>query len=341
MKCSYYTSIRILPSNPVPSNVPYEEFLELGEMAEELGYDRVLLSEHHFAVDEWSPSPMMALAALASRTKRIRLGTFVTLVAMHNPLRLAEDCATLDVLSNGRFDFSFGAGGSVRELGIFGVNPKESFGRTYESLSIMERCWTEEEFSHKGKYFTFEDVTMRPKPIQKSIPIYAGALGPKSQALSAKRGYNLCAAGNSPTWQNYEPLLREHNRDPKDIQFCSAPNFVHVAETKEQAWDEAEVGMHWSMDFYRHQGPQVGAPIMPAPPVGEFRKVSEAYGFPIAIGTPDDVLEALSHYKDKPVDELAAGIGYPAMPHEAAKRSLSLFAKECMPEIRRWGRTGA
>lgn len=338
MRCSYTTAIRTLPHRPAPLPQVYQEFLELGVLAEDLGFHRVWLSEHHFAEDDWGPSPLLTLSALAARTRRIQLGTFVTLVAMHNPLRLAEDCATLDILSNGRFSFGFGAGGSEMELRTFGIDPKESVGRSYEALEIMTRCWTEDEFSHHGKYFDFENVRMRPKPVRRPIPIHAAALGPQSLAKSAQRGYNIVSALHSPLWTTYETLLRENGRDPLTVEINSGPLFIHVAESKEKAWDEAEEGMQWSLQFYELHGAQRGAQTAKTPPVGEFRKVGLAYGQPIPIGTPEDVLNALAPLKHAPLDELALGFGYPGMPHEAAKRAMEMFAKECMPEIRSWGR---
>lgn len=331
MRVSFCSGIRTLPSDPAPLPQLYREFLELGELAEELGFHRVWLSEHHFAEDDWNPSPLLVLSALATRTQRIRLGTYVTLVAMHHPLRMAEDAATVDILSNGRFDLGFGAGGASIEYETFGINPKESFGRAYEALEIIARCWTEEEFSHAGKYYTFNDVRMRPKPVQRPIPIYSAAMGPQSQARSAERGYHLVSALHSPTWRNYEGLLVEKGRKRQDIEIVSGPLFIHLADSKAQAWDECEAGMHWSIEFYNRRGDE-----MPLPPLGEFRKLGMAYGQPIPVGTPDEVMKNLRPLKDQPLDELCFQFGFAGMPHDAAKKAMRMFAKECLPEISSW-----
>jgi alkanesulfonate monooxygenase SsuD/methylene tetrahydromethanopterin reductase-like flavin-dependent oxidoreductase (luciferase family) len=331
MRVAFTTAIRNLPSNPKPLPQLYAEFLELAEMAEELGFYRVWVSEHHFAEDDWSPSPLLALSAAAARTKRVRLGTYVTLPAMHNPLRLAEDCATLDLISNGRFDFGFGPGGMDVEYNVFGIDPKEKIGRAYETLDIMTRCWTEEEFTHEGKYFQFKNVRLRPKPVQRPIPLYSGALGPQSMARSAKRGYGTVVALQGENWKDFERIANEAG---KQVDVVSGPVFLHLAENKEKAWDECEAGMQWCMEFYKRRGFP-----MPAPPVGEFRKVGQAYHAPIPVGTQDDVLKTLSAYKDAPCDEMVVWFGYPGMPHEVAKRSMRQFVKECMPEIESWGRT--
>jgi alkanesulfonate monooxygenase SsuD/methylene tetrahydromethanopterin reductase-like flavin-dependent oxidoreductase (luciferase family) len=336
MRVAYTTGIRTLPSRPElpspPESLPqlYNNFLELGVMAEELGFDRVWLSEHHFAEDDWDPSPLLVLSALSQRTKRVRLGTFVTLIAMHNPLRLAEDCATLDILSNGRFDFGYGAGGMAFEYNIFGIDPKESFGRAYESLDILTRCWTEEEFSHHGKYFKFDNVRLRPKPVNRPIPIYSGGTGLQSVRKAAERGYGMVTALHLPGWEGYEGIATAAG---KKVDIVSGPTFIHIADSKQQAWDECEVGMQWCLEFYKRRGLD-----MPVPPVGEFRKVGKFYGVPAPVGTPQDVLETLSPHKDAPCDEIVFQFGFPGMPHEYAKRAMRVFAKECLPEIKSWGR---
>jgi len=333
MRVSFCTGIRTLPSDPAPLPLLYRDFLELGELAEELGFYRVWLSEHHFAEDDWNPSPLLVLSALATRTKRVRIGTYVTLIAMHNPLRMAEDTATLDILCDGRFDLGFGAGGSALEYETFGIDPKESFARAYEALDVVRKCWLEEEFSHAGKYYTFNNVRLRPKPVQRPIPIYAAAMGPQSQAKSAERGYHLVSALHSPTWRNFEGLLAENGRRREDADIVSGPIFCHISDNKEKAWDECEVGMQWALDFYARRGQP-----MEVPPVGEFRNQGTAYRQPIPVGAPEDVMKVLRTYKDEPMDEICLQFGFPGMPQSQAKRAMERFAKECMPEISTWGR---
>lgn len=332
MRVSFATGIRTLPYDPEPIVDQYRKFLELGRLAEDLGFHRVWLSEHHFAEDDWNPSALIALGALATHTSRIRLGTYVTLIAMHHPIRLAEDTATVDILSDGRFDFAFGAGGQPLEYQTFGIDPKESFGRAYEALEVLEKCWTEEVFSHDGKYFHFDEVRMRPKPVQSRIPIYAAAMGPQSQRRSAQRGYHLASALHSPTWRDYEGLTLAQGRSQESLDVVSGPIFLHLADTRDQAWDECEVGVQWCLDFYARRGQP-----MDVPPVGEFRKRGLAYGQPIPVGSVDDVLETLSPLEDQPLDELCFQFDFPGMPHEQAVRSMQTFAREVKPVIESWG----
>jgi alkanesulfonate monooxygenase SsuD/methylene tetrahydromethanopterin reductase-like flavin-dependent oxidoreductase (luciferase family) len=119
---------------------------------------------------------------------------------------------------------------------------------------------------------------------------------------------------------------------------------VHVSDSRKQAWDEAEAGIHWAMNFYGRRRPGGHYPIhsvaKPLSPVGRLRDESEnaTYGLTPAVGSPDDVLRILSAYRDEDVDELVPNFHYPGMNFEYCKRSMRMFAKEVMPEIRKWGR---
>jgi alkanesulfonate monooxygenase SsuD/methylene tetrahydromethanopterin reductase-like flavin-dependent oxidoreductase (luciferase family) len=160
------------------------------------------------------------------------------------------------------------------------------------------------------------------------------AMGPQSISRTAEKGYHLASALHSPLWKTYPGLLDKFGRRREDQQIVSGPLCVHVAATREQAWDEAEEGLHWGVEFYRRRGVD-----MPLPPVGELRRTPNAgiYGVPFAVGTPDDVLRALSIYRDDPLDQLALQFHAPGMETEHVLRSMRLFAQEVMPEIRKWG----
>jgi alkanesulfonate monooxygenase SsuD/methylene tetrahydromethanopterin reductase-like flavin-dependent oxidoreductase (luciferase family) len=327
--------IRNLPGKEQPLPQLYREFIDEAVLAEELGFSHVWLSEHHFAEDDWNCRPLPALAAAAACTGRVRLGTYVLLLALHDPLAVAEEAATLDVLSNGRLDLGIGAGPMPQECAVFGVARNETFARTYEALEFMQRCFTEPEVTHEGKYYQYRNVRLRPRPVQQPHPpIWMAAMGPQSIERTAQRGYHLASALHSPLWRTYPDLLRQNGRRREDHRIVSGPLCVHVAATREQAWDEAEEALHWGVEFYRRRGVD-----MPLPPVGELRRTPNAgiYGVPFAVGTPEDVLRGLSIYKDEPLDQLALQFHAPGMNVEHVKRSMRVFARELMPEIRSWG----
>ena len=335
MNVGFCDAIRILPSRPDPLRQMYDEFLRVGVLCEELGFQHVWLSEHHLAEDCYNPSPLMVLSALSQRTKHVRLGTFILLLGLHNPLKVAEDIATIDILSNGRFDLGIGAKPMDVECAAFGVDPQTAYARTYESLDFILRCFTEDEVTHEGKYFQFRNVRMTTKPEQKPYPpVYMAALGPQSTERSARLGLNLCSALHNRQWLDYGSLLEKYGHKRSDVRVVNGPIFIHLAETRDKALDEAAEGMHWAMDFYLRRGMK-----WPLAPMPEFRQPENfrAYGLPIAAGTPDDAMRTLSAYRDLPLDELVLSFRHPGLEHAAVERSLRMFAKEMLPEIRRWG----
>jgi alkanesulfonate monooxygenase SsuD/methylene tetrahydromethanopterin reductase-like flavin-dependent oxidoreductase (luciferase family) len=329
-------ALRNLPGRPSDLPQLYQDFLTEVELAEELGFSHAWISEHHFAEDDWNSAPLPLLAAAAARTQRIRLGTYVLLLALHDPLRVAEDAVAVDLLSRGRLDLAIGAGPMEVECKVFGIDKAETFARTYEALAFMQRLFDEEApFTHEGKYYQYRDVCLRPKPVQRpNPPIWMAAMGPQSIAKAAERGYHLASALHSPLWKTYPELLAKAGRRREDQRIVSGPLIVHLAPTQQQAWDEAEVGAHWCVDFYRRRGWD-----MPLPPVGELRRTPGAgiYGIPFHIGTPDEVLRGLERYRDDPLDQICLQFRAPGMDLATVRRSMQLFAREVMPEMRRWG----
>jgi alkanesulfonate monooxygenase SsuD/methylene tetrahydromethanopterin reductase-like flavin-dependent oxidoreductase (luciferase family) len=340
MQVGFASHLRLLPGRPeLTLEKVYQDTLEVAILAEELGFSRFWSTESHFAEDAWMPSPLILLTAVAARTSRIRLGTYVTTIGFHNPIRFAEDAATLDLLSHGRLDIGFGAALPEYQAKSFNIDPKGGYERSYEAAAVVQKCFTEEEFSHEGKYYKFPNVRMTTKPVQKPHPpIYWGALGPKSLARSAERNYGIVSALLSGSWkENYlakqQALGRARGRD---FQVVSGPLFCHLAENHDQAWDESEEALHWLVEFDVKWGyPQ------PLVPLGEFRKPGNAqcYGLPMAVGTPDEALEILSRFRDEPMDEIVISLLHPGQDVAVVKRSMRLFAKEVMPELERWGRS--
>ena len=154
----------------------YRYELEQAVRAEQLGIDGIWVTEHHFT-HGYICSPLLFLTALATRTTAVRLGTAVLLPVLYHPVRLAEDIAILDVLSNGRVELGVGIGSVFQEYECFGVNPKERVSVLREILEIFRLAWSGEEFSYHGKHFDLGPVTVIPKPSQQPHPpILGGAI---------------------------------------------------------------------------------------------------------------------------------------------------------------------
>ncbi len=343
MKIVFTSGIRTLPGKPQKLADLYRDHLEEAVLAEELGFDCVWVSEHHFSPDAWNPSPFTFLSAVAARTERVRLGTFVLLLPLHNPLRVAEDVAVLDNISRGRVDLGVGVGSSPEEFRTFGIPLEGRLGRTFEALRIIERCFAGEEFSHQGKYYDFPNVHLTTRPVQRpGPPILVAAMGDQSVAWTARRGYGM-AAGAGRGHDQYIAALRQQGRDPATLPIASVPIRVHVAATRRHAWDEVEAGLHQVLHFYRtHGNPEAGSrgagPLGSLPPVGEFRDVAGIGhgGQPFAVGTPDEVMQALLPYRDRQLTHLSLNLHQPGQDSASVRRSMRLFARELMPVLKAW-----
>ena len=171
----------------------YGDYVDYICEAEELGYHSVFLVEHHFTGFGQVSATLNFLTYLAAKTKTLRLGTAVLVVPWHNPALLAEQAATLDLLSNGRFDFGIGKGYRWGEFHGFCIPMEEAEERYQETVAFLRKAWTSKgRFSHHGKYWHFEDVVIEPAPVQKPHPpLWVGAASPNSIRDAAEKGYNL------------------------------------------------------------------------------------------------------------------------------------------------------
>ena len=149
----------------------YMDTLAQIQLGDELGFDNAWLAESHFYPRfSIAASPLMLAAAAAQRTKRIRLGVAVNLLPLHNPIRIAEDVTTLDILSDGRAEFGVGRGAVPVHFEGFNIPAAESRERFIESLAFITRAWSSDEFSFEGKYYRATDLRLEPKPLQKPHP---------------------------------------------------------------------------------------------------------------------------------------------------------------------------
>jgi alkanesulfonate monooxygenase SsuD/methylene tetrahydromethanopterin reductase-like flavin-dependent oxidoreductase (luciferase family) len=170
----------------------YRDLLDEMVLAEQLGFDAVYFAEHHFSDYSIIPSPNLLIAALSQRTSRVRIGTLVNVLPFHNPVRMAEEVAMLDVLSGGRFEFGIGRGVQRHEFNGFGLSMAESREQFQEALEVILLALTRDKFSHQGRYHRLQDVSLSVKPIQKPHPpIWVTALSPESIEWSARQNYPI------------------------------------------------------------------------------------------------------------------------------------------------------
>jgi alkanesulfonate monooxygenase SsuD/methylene tetrahydromethanopterin reductase-like flavin-dependent oxidoreductase (luciferase family) len=236
----------------------FDESIAQSMEAERLGFDAVWLAELHFQKDRSVlASPLVIAAALATATRRLKIGIAVQVLPLSHPLRLAEDVATVDHLSKGRLDFGVGRSGLPGHYQGFNIPYSESRDRFLETLSILEKAWTQERFSHEGQYFQFHDVCVMPKPYQKPHPpIRMAASTQETYPLVGRLGYPVFVAPRTVAISDLKRFIGGYHEGraaaghagPGEIAL-SMP--VYVADTDRQARDEAETS---TMHFYRSIG---------------------------------------------------------------------------------------
>jgi alkanesulfonate monooxygenase SsuD/methylene tetrahydromethanopterin reductase-like flavin-dependent oxidoreductase (luciferase family) len=156
--------------------------------------------------------------------------------AVHHPIRVAEDAATVDIISGGRLDLAVGPGSDPNDYATFGVPMRQRRPRIHEGLEIIRKCLTEGEFSFKGKYWNFENIRMTPKPVQRPLPLWVAAMFPKAIEEAGARGYHLASAPPAPLQKTYDDELRKAGYDPAQYQRTGL-HIGHLATTHEKAWD--------------------------------------------------------------------------------------------------------
>lgn len=310
-------------------------------LADELGFDAVYFAEHHFCLASGNSSPLTMAAAVAARTTNVRIGTSIICAPFHNPLRLAEDIAAVDIASKGRFDFGVGVGSQYEEFQTFGVDPKERFGRTWEAIDIIERCLhgSDEEFSHEGKYFNFPDVRWIMQPVQDRIPILWGGFGKQGVARAAERGYHLFYFDVTGT---YESVMRAHGRKPED-HLVGFLNQVSIAQTWQDAYEAIAEPCLWVSNTYalRRNLDGTRPPESARVAQSEILRSAQtgeqiAFTHPI-VGTVDEVIERflpIVRGEQGLVTHIGLEVRPPGTSTEDARRTMRLFAEHVMPVLR-------
>ena len=333
-------SFRNSSRNELSYSELYRKHVDLCVEAEELGFDTIWLTEHHFVDDGYSPTMMPLAAAIAARTKKIRIGTFVLLMPLHDPLHVAEDAVTVDALSNGRFDLGLGQGYVPREFTGFNIPRDQRSRRLREGVEIVRRLFTEDNVTFEGKCYTIRDATLYPKPTQQPHPpIWIGARSRPATERAARNGYHLAGTGEHQA-QIYRDALTVAGRNPADFKIAQL-RFGYLATRREKAWDECEFGLHYLLKRYGDWIAEANdvpgdESFTRIPPVGELRKSNDAgmIGDRFMVGTPDDAIqqiESIEHY----ATHLALGLALPGIEPKKIRASMKLFADKVIPHFKR------
>ncbi len=196
MEFGYFTlSDNHYENNARSANAFVADIADEALYADQLGMHSAWIGEHHFNSLGVLSCPDLVLSYIAARTQRIRLAPAVTVLPLHHPIRVAEQWATLDLLSNGRVDFAAGRGYDSREYAPFGVDFAGNQAIFEEGMELVRRLWSADgRISHHGKYYSFDDVRITPKPVQRPLPAYVASFSKPSIELAARLDCGLIVA---------------------------------------------------------------------------------------------------------------------------------------------------
>src|SRR5258708_19393110 len=228
----------------------YSAMFEQNEYLDQAGFDTVWTTEHHFTDDGYLAATMPMLAAMAAHTRRVKIGSFVLLGPFYHPLRLAEDAALVDVISNGRLRLGIGVGYRREEFDIFQISRKERVGRTLEAIEILKRAWTGERFDFEGKHFNFKNARVLLKPISPKGPeLLWGGMNPESIKRKATLGLGFACNLGSGEIRKYHEALRKLGKDPAAYRGGN-PRQGYVGDSEDQAWQEIGPGLMNKVELY-------------------------------------------------------------------------------------------
>ena len=322
---------------PTEGGTYYSEFLEEVLLGEELGFDSVWLEEHHGVKNHYWPSPLVALAGIATCTQRIIIGTDIIVLPFYHPVRLAEDAAMLDIMSGGRFVLGVAIGYKPDEFALYQVPLEKRGARFEEALQLMKLLWTQEEVNFTGKYYQIEGLKMEPRPMSNPhLPLWLGGWG----NLSLRRAAQLGDAWVPGPTANLKKLLEAQNiyRDnlrQAGIDPAAKPTpltrEVVIAETDEKAREMAE--KHLLINYRDEYGggkwkhPLIGAED--SAPVDQFEAISRNR---FLVGSPETIIKQIQKFVDAfGTDHLICRLFFPGISHNFIMNELRLLAKEVIP----------
>lgn len=335
MKVGLLYDMRYRPAQHGSFSKFYADTLEHMQEMERLGFESLNVCEHHFDSDPFTTTSLMVWnGAMAVKTTRALIGQDILCIPYAHPVRIAEDLANIDVLSNGRAWLQAGEAYRPVEFESFGISMKQRGGRTTEGLDIIRKCFTEEEFSYEGKYYQLKDVRMFPKPLQKPHPLMFRVQGVGTRPMEVSVQMDLHATstgGNGERWnawhKGWTDTIRRHGKDPAKFQ-SSVFFALFATDDPERDWnkykqDEArtsEAAARFRLP--RSEWETWKAPSPAAPAANPFM-------------TPDEAVKYLRRcYGDNPPTHLILWSKRAGMPYAESVRHHRLFMEKVAPKLR-------
>ncbi len=309
----------------------YGEILDTVTWTEEAGFAGAWVPEHHLADDGYMPSPLVALSAIAARTKRIKIGSGIALAPLYHPMRFAEDCAVLDIISGGRLEMGLAIGYRRRETAAFGVDFGKR-GRIFDEwLQIVTQLWAGETVDFEGQHFRIEGAKVMPPAPRGRIPLYIGGFAEKAMERVARYGEGYI--GSADICGLYLDKLREQGKDIGQARVRITGLFIVVAHDPEKATEELAPYYHHVNNSYgewffedKALGLEDGMKPMT---LDQFKKSGM-----LQIVTPDAAIAMFKSMQERmPLDHVMMMMP-PGLPAMRFVEYAQVFANEVMPAFR-------
>lgn len=332
------------------------EHLALGDLAEPLGFDSLFGLEHHFTGYSMSPHPLQLLSYYAAKTNKITLGTCVIVLPWHDPIRVAEQIAYLDLLCGGRCLFGFGRGAASVEYAGFRIPMEEARPRFAEAAQLVTKALKEEVFEWEGEFYQIPKMSIRPRPISNpERRFYASSVSPESAEIMAKMGFGMMVIMQN-AWEKAAADIYSFRDIAQSVGHNPPPPIiltnVAVAESREEAKDLAMeyLGAKWdSIDNHYNFSDGHLANVKGYESYGKMaktyaklqdaearQKMTEFYVGIQIVGTPDDCIEQIRALRALTgTDHIVCDFSYGGMPHEKGELNMRLFADRVMPVLQR------
>jgi alkanesulfonate monooxygenase SsuD/methylene tetrahydromethanopterin reductase-like flavin-dependent oxidoreductase (luciferase family) len=348
MEFGYFTlSDNHYENNSREANQYISDITDEAIYADQIGMHSAWIGEHHFNSLGVLSSPELVLAYIAARTKHIRLAPAVNVTPLHHPIRVAEQWATLDLLSNGRVDFASGRGYDSREYAPFKVDFSDNQSIFEEGMEILQKLWTaDERISHHGKHYQFDDVRITPKPIQKPMPVYIGSFSKPSIELAARLGYNLVVApfaaamsygGLKQVADLYNETCAKYGRKPGRLM-CSY--FLHFYDTPAQ---EAAQRARQIRYYKECVIPALPGDPKTAPPSYRYFidmvarlhtvKPENLTDNSVLLGSTQAITDSLKKVEAAGFSEVILYVNVGLKPHQQVKEEMDRFMREVAPNF--------
>ena len=325
------------PDLDPPYDTYYQQILEQVELAEELGWECFMFNEHHFlGYGGLVANPAVLLAAAAARTSKIRLGPCIAILPLRHPLHSAEDYAMVDAISGGRLEFGIGSGNTEIDYKVFGVSRENDRQRLREAIDVISKTWANERISHAGQFWSFDELTVYPRPIQQpSPPIWVAGTSAEGLGWAGRQGYHIMTVGHPhppekvrPGVEAWKQGLMTSGYDLK-TKHCQFHVRTHVSERSANARSIAMAAIKRYDEISR-----IGRRSLTASP--------EDYDWNMMLATgrnnyrnPDECITNIENArKNYYFDTLTTTFNFGGIPHFEILKSMRLFAKEVMPAFR-------